>query len=110
MSNYNNWVIRALAARLRQPGMRTQRRFVAAAGLVSGLFLIGAVVYLFRQPTHDAMERAALKVFAVMGVLIAILIAAAVFVRRRTGASWPQEEALKMAGKGYEGESPKDGS
>ncbi|HYG80272.1 MAG TPA: hypothetical protein VD861_07795 [Pyrinomonadaceae bacterium] len=110
MSNYNNWVIRALAARLRQPGMRTQRRFVAAAGLVLGLFLIGAVVYLFRQPTHDAMERAALKVFAAVGVLILLLIVAAVFVRKRTGASWSREEALKMAGEGREGPRPKEGS
>jgi hypothetical protein len=94
----NGWIIRALAERLRQPGMRTQRRFVVAVGLLLVLFVIGAVIYLFRQPTNDAMEQAALKVFAAMGVLIAIVIAAAVVVRKRTSASWSQEEALRMAG------------
>ncbi|HWT03061.1 MAG TPA: hypothetical protein VN256_22615 [Pyrinomonadaceae bacterium] len=109
MSGYNNWIIRALVARLRQPGMRTQRRFVAATGLVLALFATGAAIYLFRQPTNDAMERAAIKVFAAMGVLILILIAAAVFIRKRTRASWSQEETLKMAGKSFEEERPKEG-
>ena len=67
MPIFNGWIIRALAARLRQPGMRPQRRFLAAASLLMALFVTGAVIYLFRQPTEDAMERAALKVFAAMG-------------------------------------------
>ena len=90
-------MIRALVARLRQPGMRTQRRFMVAVSLLLTLFLIGALIYLFRQPTDDAMERAALKVFAVAGVLIGGVIAAAVVVRKRTRASWPQEEAFGAA-------------
>ena len=97
MLNSNGWIIRALAARLRQPGMRPQRRFLAAAGLLMALFVTGAVIYLFRQPTEGALEGAALKVFAAMGVFIAIAIAAAVVVRKRTGASWSREEALRMA-------------
>lgn len=92
----NGWIIRALAARLRQPGMRPQRRFMVAVSLLMALVVLGAVTYLFRQPTEDAMERAALKVFAAMGIFIAIAIAAAVVVRKRTGASWSREEALRM--------------
>jgi len=107
MPIYNLWIIRALIVRLRQPGMRRQRRFVIAASLLMTLFVIGALTYLFRQPTEDAMEQAALKVFAMMGILIAILIGAAVVVRRRTGASWPQEEALRMANEGHAGQQPK---
>ena len=107
MPIYNLWIIRALIVRLRQPDMRRQRHFVIAASLLMTLFVIGALVYLFRQPTEDAMEQAALKVFAVMGILIAILIGAAVVVRKRTGASWPQEEALRMADEGRAGQPPK---
>jgi hypothetical protein len=91
------WIIRALVARLRQPGMRAQRRLVIIVGSLMALFFIGAMVYLFRQPTEDAFEQAALRVFVVMFVFIAILIAAAIVVRKRTGASWSQEEALEMA-------------
>ncbi len=94
----NGWIIRALAARLRQPGMRAQRRFTAAAGLALLLFVAGAVYYLWRQPTEDALERAALRVFAAMGLLIVVCVAAALVVRRKTGASWTEEEALRMAG------------
>jgi hypothetical protein len=50
------------------------------------------------------MERAALKVFAGMGLFIAILIAAAVIVRKRTGVGWSQEEAVRMADEGREGQ------
>lgn len=103
-------LIRALIARLRQPGMRPQRRFMAAVSLLLALFVIGAVVYLFRQPTPDAMEQAALKVFAVMGIFIAIIIAAAVVLRRRTSASWTQEDAFKLAGEKREGQQPKSRS
>lgn len=98
----NAWIIRALAERLRQPGMRVQRRFVAVVSLLMVLFVIGAVIYLFRQPTEDAMEQAAIKVFAAMGILIAIVIAGAVVVRKRTAASWSEEEALRMAGQRHE--------
>ncbi|HEX6622773.1 MAG TPA: hypothetical protein VF064_03620 [Pyrinomonadaceae bacterium] len=110
MPIFNGWIIRALAARLRQPGMRPQRRFLAAAGFLMALFVTGAVIYLFRQSTEDAMERAALKVFAAMGVFVALLIGAAVVVRKRTGASWPQEEALRMAGERRGGRRQQRGS
>lgn len=106
----NGWIIRALAVRLRQPGMRPQRRFVIAVSLLMVLFVTGAVIYLFRQPTEDAMERAALKVFAVMSILIAILIATAVVVRKRTGASWSQEEALRMADDRHKEQQPESRS
>ena len=107
MPIYNGWIIRALAVRLRQPGMQTQRRFVVAAGIMLAIFVVGALFHLFRQPTEGAMERAAVEVFALMGVLIAVAIAAAVVVRRRTGASWSDEEALKMAGEGRERRQPR---
>jgi Na+/proline symporter len=85
---FNAWIIREVAARLRQPGMKTQRRFVLIVALVLALFLCGALLYLFRQPTNDAMESAALKVFAAFGALIAILISLAVLVRKKTAARW----------------------
>lgn len=110
MSGYNYWIIRALVARLREPGMRAQRRFVVGAGFVLALFFIGAVIYLLRQPTHDAMEQAALSVFAAVGVLLVVLILAAVYVRKRTGASWSDEEALRTAGEGDEGGRPNAGA
>lgn len=94
----NWWIIRALAVRLSQPGMKTQRRFVALVALVLALFLAGACVYLFRQPDENALEAAALKVFAAAGALIAVLICLAVAVRKKTGARWATEEALEMAG------------
>ena len=104
----NGWIIRVLAARLRQPGMRPQRRFLAVVSLLLALFVTGALVYLFRQPTNDAMEQAALRVFALMGIFIAILIAAAVVIRKRTSATWSQDEALKMTGERHdEGQPPK---
>jgi cytochrome bd-type quinol oxidase subunit 2 len=96
MPIFNGWIIRALAVRLRQPGMRLQRRLMVAVSFLMALFLIWALIYIFRQPTEDAMEWAALRVFAVLGIFIAILIAAAVVVRTRTSASWSQEEALRM--------------
>jgi cytochrome bd-type quinol oxidase subunit 1 len=102
----NGWIIRALAVRLRQPGMRPQRRFMFAVSLLMILFATGAVIYLFRQPTEDAMERAAIKVFALMGILIAIVIAAAVVVRKRTRASWSQAETLQMTGERREVQPP----
>jgi hypothetical protein len=92
-----SWIIRVLAVRLRQPGMRSQRRFMVAVSLLTALLVIVAVIYLFRQPTEEAMERAALKVLLVAGIFITVVVAAAVVVRKRTGASWPQEEALQMA-------------
>ena len=107
MPIYNGWIIRALAVRLRQPGMQTQRRFVVAISLVLALFVIGALFHLFRQPTEEAMGRAAVEVFAVMGMLIAVVIAAAVAVRKRTGARWSDEEALKMAGERRKGQQPR---
>jgi hypothetical protein len=94
----NWWLIRALAVRLSRPDMKTQRRFVALAALVLALFLAGACVYLFRQPDENALEAAALKVFAAAGALVAVLIALAVVVRKRTGARWATEEALETAG------------
>lgn len=78
--------------------MKTQRRFVALAALALALFLAGACVYLFRQPDENALEAAALKVFAAAGVLIAVLVGLAVAVRKRTGPRWTTEEALEMAG------------
>jgi hypothetical protein len=87
--------------------MQTQRRFVAAISLTLALFVVGALFHLFRQPTEGAMERAAVEVFAVMGVLIGVVIGAAVVVRRRAGASWSVEEALKMAGERREGRQPR---
>jgi uncharacterized membrane protein len=92
----NAWLFRELAQRLRQPGMRPQRRFIAAASFLMALFFVGAVIYLFRQPTEDAMERAALRVFAVLGILIAALIAAAVVFRKRTRARWAPGEVIQM--------------
>ena len=94
----NGWIVRALAVRLRQPGMKMQRRFTLIVALILAVFVAGALVYLARQPTEDALENAALKVFAAMGVLIAILITVAVLVRKRTGAAWTTQEALEMAG------------
>ena len=107
MPIYNGWIFRALAVRLRQPGMQTQRRFVVAISLMLALFVIGALFQLFRQPTESTMERAAVEVFAVMGILIAVAIAAAVVVCKRTGASWSVEESLKMAGERQEGQQPR---
>lgn len=92
----NAWLFRELASRLRQPDMRPQRRFIAAVGLLLALFFVGAVIYLFRQPTEDAMERAALRVFAALGILIAAVIAAAVVFRKRTRARWVPGEVIQM--------------
>ena len=107
MAGYNNWVIRALAARLRQPGMRPQRRFMMVVVCLTAILFAGALVYLFRQPTEEAMETAAIKVFALAGVFIAVVIGAAIIVRKRTGARWSHEEALKMAGESPEVREPK---
>src|SRR3712207_954847 len=98
MPVFNAWIIRALAVRLREPGMRAQRRFTAAAGLVLASFVVGAAFYLFTRPTEDALESAALRVFAAAGLLIAVLVAAAVVVRKRTGAKWSDADALRAAG------------
>lgn len=95
MTNFNGWLIRALIRRLQQPGMRTQRRFVLFTSLVLLIFLVGALFYIFRQPTEDALEMAALKVFAALGLLIVILIGAALYVRKRTSARWTTQEALE---------------
>jgi heme O synthase-like polyprenyltransferase len=97
MPIFNGWIIRALAVRLRQPEMGPQRRFMLVVALVLALFLIGALWYLFQQPDDNALERAAIKVFAAMGVLIALLITAAVIVGKKTKARWTVEEALEMA-------------
>lgn len=93
MTPFNGWLIRALIKRLQQPGMRTARRFVLITSVVLVVFLAGALFYIFRQPTEDALEMAALKVFAVFGVLIVILICAAIFVRKRASARWTMREA-----------------
>jgi hypothetical protein len=93
MTTFNGWIIGALIKRLRQPGMRTARRFVLIKSLVLAIFLVGASFYIFRQPTEDALEMAALKVFAAFGVLIAILICIAVFIRRRTRARWTAQRS-----------------
>jgi cbb3-type cytochrome oxidase subunit 3 len=98
MPIFNAWLFRELAQRLRQPGMRPQRRFIAAVGLLMALFFVGAAVYLFRQPTEDAMERAALRVFAVLGVLIGAVIAAAVVFRKRMRARWVPGEVIQPDG------------
>ncbi|HYO63009.1 MAG TPA: hypothetical protein VER08_05065 [Pyrinomonadaceae bacterium] len=79
----NLWLIRALVARLREPDMGAQRRFMAVACVALVLFLIGALTYLLRQPNDSALESAALRVFAAMGALIAVLVTAAVYVGRR---------------------------
>ena len=99
MPIFNGWIVRALAVRLRQPEMGPQRRFLLVVALVLALFLIGALWYLFQQPTNtdEALERAAIKVFAAMGVLIALLMVAAVIVGKKTKARWTVEEALEMA-------------
>jgi hypothetical protein len=101
MPIFNGWIIRALAVRLRQPEMGPQRRFLLVVALVLGLFLIGALWYIFQQPTDTdiALERAAIRVFAAMGVLIAIIITAAVIVGKKTKAKWSVEEALETAGR-----------
>jgi hypothetical protein len=80
---------------------------VAVIGLLLALFVIGALLHLFRQPTEAALERAAFEIFVVMGLLIAIVITAAIIVRKRTGATWSNEEALRMAGERQEGRLPK---
>jgi hypothetical protein len=80
---------------------------VIVIGLVFAFFVVGAVFHLFRQPTEAALERAAIAVFAVMGLLIAVAIAAAVVVRKRTGARWSAEEALKMAGERHVDQQPR---
>ena len=96
MTTFNGWLIGALIRRLRQPGMRAQRRFVLITIVALAIFLAGAIFYIFRQPTEDALEMAALKVFAVFGLLIAILICVAIFIRRRTSAKWTTREALEI--------------
>jgi hypothetical protein len=108
MPIYNGWILRALAARLRQPGMQTQRRFMVVVSFLLALFVVGALFHLFRQPTEDALERAAIQVFAAFGILIAVMIAAAVVVRKRTGANWPNEEAFKLVGRQSEEQHPKE--
>lgn len=95
MAISNGWIIRALIQRLQQPGMKVQRRFVLGASLLLAIFLVGAIFYIFRQPTEDALEMAALKTFAALGLLIVILICAAIFVRKRTGAKWTTQQALE---------------
>ena len=97
MPIFNGWIIRALAVRLREPEMGPQRRFMLVVALVLALFLVGAFWYLFQQPDDNALERAAIKVFAAMGVLIALIITAAVTVGKKTKARWPVGEALEMA-------------
>ncbi len=95
---HHTWVIRALMVRLRQPGMCVQRRFLAILGLVLVLFLVAALVHLFKQPDDSAMERAALEIFAALGVLVIGAMACAIVIRKKTGASWSDEDALKAAG------------
>lgn len=102
MPIFNGWLIRALILRLRQPGMRPQRLSLLVMFIVLAVFIGGALFYLFQQPTEDALESAALKVFAAMGVLCAFLIFAAVVIRRKTEARWTTEEAMKLAGRKIE--------
>lgn len=102
MPVFNGWIIRALILRLRQPDMKPQRLFMLITATVLSIFVGGASVYLFRQPTEDALESAALKVFAAMGVLCAILISVAVVIRRRTEARWTTEEAMKLTSREIE--------
>jgi len=82
--------------------MKTQRLYLLVMSIVLAVFVGGALVYLFQQPTEDALERAALKVFAAMGVLCAILTSVAVVIRRKTGARWTTEEAVQLAGRKIE--------
>jgi hypothetical protein len=98
MLYHHAWVVRALIVRLREPGMRLQKRFLALLGLVFVLFLIAALVHLFKQPNDTAMERAALELLAATGVLITVAIACAIIIRKKTGSCWSDEEALKAAG------------
>ena len=98
MLNYHGWIVRALLVRYRQPNMKPQRRFMAVVAVILTAFLIGATLYLFRQPPGTAMEVAALHIFLALGILIAILVAVAVVVAKRTSARWSYEEALTMAG------------
>lgn len=93
MTAFNGWLIRELITRLRQPGMKTARRFVLISGVALAIFLAGAVFYILRQPTEDALETAALKVFAAMGLLIFVLIGLAIFVRKRTRAKWTMQRS-----------------
>ncbi len=95
---HHTWVIRALIVRLRQPGMSVQRRFLAVLTLVLVLFLVAALVHLFKQPNDTAMERAALEVFAALGVLIGGAVACAIVIRKKTGTAWSDEHALEAAG------------
>lgn len=95
---HHTWVIRALIVRLRQPGMRVQRRFVTILGLVLVLFLVAALVHLLKQPNDTALEHAALEVFAALGVFTGAAIVCAVVIRKKTGASWSDEDALEAAG------------
>lgn len=103
MPIYNAWIIRALIQRLRQPEMKPQRRFITVACAVLFLFLVWAFRHLFRQPTENDLERAALEVFAVICVLIFFLMVGAVIVRKRTSARWTTEEALRMGGQASDG-------
>jgi hypothetical protein len=91
MPTFNGWLIGALAARLRQPGMSAQRRFMIVVCLVLALFLAAAVTFLWRQETEAALEAAALKVFAATGALIVGIISAAVVVRKRRGPGGRQQ-------------------
>jgi type VI protein secretion system component VasK len=95
---YNGWIFRALAVRLRQPGMKAQRWFMLGMALVFAAAIAWALVFLFRQETEQALEEAALIVFALFGALIAIALLLAYVVRKKTGARWTTEEALEMAG------------
>ncbi len=95
---HHTWVIRALIVRLRQPDMGLQRRFLAILALVLVVFLVAALIHLFRQPNDTAMERAALEIFAAMGVLVGGAVACAIVIRKKTGASWSDADALEAAG------------
>jgi ABC-type thiamin/hydroxymethylpyrimidine transport system permease subunit len=94
---HHAWVVRALVVHLREPGMRLQRRFLALLGLVFVVFVSAALVYLFRQPNDTVMERAALEILAAMGMLIMVAIVCAMIIRKKTGARWSDEDALKAA-------------
>ena len=88
MPIFDGWIIRAVADRLRQPEMRTQRRFMIMFTVLMVLVVLGSLYYLYIQTTEDAIDQAAVHVLIAMGVMIAILIIGAIVIRKRTNARW----------------------
>lgn len=100
MNIYNGWIIREVVRQLRRPERRAQRRFMFGMCIVLAAFLWWAFAFLIRQETEADLERAAIFVFAMMGVFIAVGLVLAVVVRRKTGARWTTEETSGRSVKG----------